>query len=440
MELSRLFPTAGRRSQYTPIERSDGYASPPSSSSVRSRMADPDTAPGVDDQQHGVHEQTFSDPALTARYSVYVGENGSADQGGEAEGKTGGAAAAAREGADFAGGLLTRKRLGLAGLVASLALLLLTALGMLSSARLARLRAVLSRTSPFKTVTHPETPSPLWGAVTKPYPTGAFWTNLVVKQGEGPVALHPYGVKCLETGVHVSYGASRRSVTQVAIIDTFASDWQISSLEPYAGRGVERYDNGSVTMGYTTAAPAPGSVLPPASAPPVSTSGHYRAHLVKGSPFLTVAFDGATPVLSSTLMKIVNVDARVRNNVPGVQYIVTLGNFQKWLVYCSEPVVLVWKDNALTSTVALRGVIRLAILPAQQPDAAFSTLMNYVQRYPVGMQTTFAYAGAGTAATADKSAVQTISFLSLGQGSLLMLALPHHVKGMLPGAWLPIFI
>lgn len=46
---------------------------------------------------------------------------------------------------------------------------------------------VFDRTMPYKQVVHPEQPSPLWGSVVKPYPTGAFWTNFVIKNGDGVV-------------------------------------------------------------------------------------------------------------------------------------------------------------------------------------------------------------------------------------------------------------
>jgi len=55
------------------------------------------------------------------------------------------------------------------------------------SSRAIRLESVLERSIPFKQVVHPETPSPLWGNVVKPFPTGAFWTNFVVKNGDGVV-------------------------------------------------------------------------------------------------------------------------------------------------------------------------------------------------------------------------------------------------------------
>ena len=41
------------------------------------------------------------------------------------------------------------------------------------------------RTIPFESVIHPMQPSSYWGSVTKPYSTGAFWTNLVIENEVG---------------------------------------------------------------------------------------------------------------------------------------------------------------------------------------------------------------------------------------------------------------
>lgn len=264
----------------------------------------------------------------------------------------------------------------------------------------------LNRLTAFRQVTHLEPPNALWGTVVKPYPTGAFWTNLVVKNGDGAIGIYPYGVKTTDAGVQVSYGASRRAVSQIAITDPFVADLQIGSTQAFVGRAVESYDNTSVTVCYRTA-----------------VNGKFRTYLVKGSPFVTVVYENATPLISSPLMKITTVDSRVVRNSPGIQYIVTLGNFQKWLVYCSEPVALVWKENTLYSPNPIRGYIRVSILPVQNAEVAFSTLMGYVQKYPTGAVMTLAYP-TGTVATVNWQ------YTVAGNGPLLMLALPHHVPIM----------
>lgn len=267
-------------------------------------------------------------------------------------------------------------------------------------------QSTLSKTTTFKVVSHPEPPTPFWGAVVKPYPTGAFWTNLVVRNGDSPISVIPYGIKTLDVGIQVSYGPTRRIVSQVAVTDPFVSDLQISATQAYVGRSIESYDNVSVTMCYRTA-----------------LNGRYRAYLVKGSPYITVAFDNATPIISSGLMKILTVESRVVKGSVGLQYIVTLGNFQKWLLYCSEPIALIWKEDTLTSPLPIRGIIRVAILPLQNMEAAFSTLVNYIQRYPTGAQVTVSHPSAA-------QSIVTLQYTTVGIGSLLMYALPHHMSLM----------
>ena len=266
------------------------------------------------------------------------------------------------------------------------------------------MKATLNRITAYKQVFHPELPTTFWGTVTKPYPTGAFWTNLVVKAGDGAICVFPYGVKTLDTGIQVSYGPSRRQVSQTTITDIFAADLQISSAEAYVSRAIEKYDNISVTMGYKTAG-----------------LGKYRTHLVKGSPFITVIFEGTTPIISSKSMQILNVDAKIFKGSLGVQYILTLGNFQKWLLYCSEPIVFSWKDNVLSGLNAIRGVVRIAVLPNQNAEIAFDKLINYVQKYPTGANMTICYNGLN-------QGIITYNFNTVGNGALLMYSLPHHTQ------------
>lgn len=69
---------------------------------------------------------------------------------------------------------------------------------------------------PFAPMPHPMSPSVYWGSVSLPYPTGAFWTNLVIDDGDGAVGAYPYGLKCLPAGVQISYGAARRLMVPVS--------------------------------------------------------------------------------------------------------------------------------------------------------------------------------------------------------------------------------
>ncbi len=291
-------------------------------------------------------------------------------------------------------------------LLVSLLMILLIILRFLIQNLSYNMNVKLSRIIPYKIITHPTIPSSLWGTITKPFPTGSFFTNIAL--GDQPIAVIPYGVKTLDTGIQVSYGPMHRQVHQNSISDTFMPDLQISAVETYISHSIEKYDNISVTMTYKVKDNSN-----------INNNLHFKTHLVKGSPFITVIYDSVTPVLSS-IMQFIRVDARIYNGGVGVTYLLTLGNFQKWLLYCSEPVVFRWKDNTLTSPTPIKGFLRLAILPLQNTEDAFTTLLNYVQKYPIGCNITFSYG----------SSIDSVSynFNTVGTGPLLMLALPHHMK------------
>ena len=260
---------------------------------------------------------------------------------------------------------------------------------------------------PFEYVEHPMPPSSYWGSIHKPYPTGAFWTNLVVDNGEGqtnsPAAVLPYGVSCTEMGVQISYGATRRVVTQLAITDPFAIDLQLGSVETIKNWSVAKFDNLSVTVQFETL-----------------NLGSFTNYLVKSSPFVTVEYDLATPIISSDVMNIVDVNGKLVNGTKGTFYIITLGNYQNWFMYCSEPVSFVLQNNALVAPHPISGVVRVAFIPAQNLDASFSLLAKFVQCYPVSGDVSITY-------NSDITSTVTFSYSTVGRGELLMLALPHHM-------------
>lgn len=272
-----------------------------------------------------------------------------------------------------------------------------------------KMDTVLTRETVFKQISHPEKLSSYWGSVKKPYPTGSFWTNLVVKNGDGPIAVLPYGVKTLDTGIQISYGPTRRSVSQLAVSDPFVSDIQLSSVENYISRSVESYDSSSVTMSYIT-----------------SLNGKYKTPLVKGCPFITVIYENSTPSISSTLMKITSFENRVvKDSTVGVQYIITLGNYQKWLLFCSENVEFTLQGDTISAARRITtGYIRIAILPVANFELAFFTLLQYVQKYPTG--------GPISVINESNSISSDVvfQFKTVGSGLLLMLALPHQIQIM----------
>ena len=215
---------------------------------------------------------------------------------------------------------------------------------MMTGSQIVKLEA--SGAFPFESVTHLMQPSSYWGVVSKPYPTGAFWTNLVVDNSAGqtnsPAAVLPYGISCTSGGVQVSYGATRRVITQLQITDPFAVDLQIGSQEAVVSWAVSKYDNLSVAIQFDT-----------------ESGGTFTNYMVKSSPYVTVVFDGTTPVISAELMKIINVDKKhVDGNKDGTYYQITLGNYQNWFLYCSQAI------NSLTSSIVLARYFHFNSIPS----------------------------------------------------------------------------
>lgn len=284
----------------------------------------------------------------------------------------------------------------------------------------------LSESNPYMPVHHPDPPTSYWGNVKAPYPTGAFWTNMVVKDGQGEVGTHPYGIKCTDDGVLISYGPTRRVVTDRSIIDPFDIDLQVASWEEFSDKMVEKYDNVSVTMKYQVATAMSNDQQQPSS---------FKTHLVKGDPFVTIVYDRATPVVSSEHMKITDVQHKLFRASKasssytvsnGVQYMLTLGNFQNWLLYCSEDVAFTWLDNQLVASRPITGFLRIALLPPPNPpftiDNVFDEMVGYAPSYAQGGSMTLTYSGAN-------SGIINIEYDVVGNGNpILMYALPHHLS------------
>jgi endoglucanase Acf2 len=119
-----------------------------------------------------------------------------------------------------------------------------------------------------------------------PFPTGAFWTNLVVPPPAGeisyPVAVYPYAYKWSETVLQASYPASHRLTDRLSIRDAFVPELTFSTRETVQGRAVTRFDPLSVSLRFST-----------------GSGKNWESTLVQGSPYITIRYVKATPVLKA---------------------------------------------------------------------------------------------------------------------------------------------
>lgn len=116
-----------------------------------------------------------------------------------------------------------------------------------------------------------------------PFPTGAFWTNLVVSSPDNeisyPVVVYPYAYKWSSAFMQLSYPAARRITTERSVIDPFAPEMTISTVEQIANRYVTKFDPLSVTLRFIA-----------------TSTSKWETALVQGSPYATMKYLNATPV------------------------------------------------------------------------------------------------------------------------------------------------
>lgn len=116
-------------------------------------------------------------------------------------------------------------------------------------------------------------------------------------QGEGPIAPLPYAVKATSKGLEVSYSAFRRLVSDdhESVTDTWATDLNIGATTSEGDkaaatvleRGVAAADSLTMTMAFEYEEAGGGGKA-------------MSAHLARGSPYVTLEFEGgAMPFIAS---------------------------------------------------------------------------------------------------------------------------------------------
>jgi endoglucanase Acf2 len=134
-------------------------------------------------------------------------------------------------------------------------------------------------------VTNPMQRSPLWGPFQqqrRALPTNEFWTNLVLEEGAGNVALFPYtvAVASARNGLRVSY--PRVIDGSTAAVDSISDDLIIGSAQQESSRYVSAFDELSVTLQVE-----------------FGQDAKVSFPLVRGSPFISARYTNAAPVLST---------------------------------------------------------------------------------------------------------------------------------------------
>lgn len=119
-----------------------------------------------------------------------------------------------------------------------------------------------------------------------PFPTGAFWTNLVMKEAPNgfsyPIVSYPYAFQWSNDILQASYPVIRRRVEERSISDLFEPDVSFGTHEAISKRHITRFDPLSVALRFYT-----------------TGTGFWESFIVHGSPYITIEYNSATPVLKA---------------------------------------------------------------------------------------------------------------------------------------------
>lgn len=245
-------------------------------------------------------------------------------------------------------------------------------------------------------------PTEFLGDLKAPYPTHSFWFNMVLEEGAGPGILTPLAAKCLTEGVMFSYPAARRKVTTTTVSDYFQNDLGFGAAETYEGHKVVAYDSLSVKFEYQYA-----------------TGGQLTTHLVRGTPYGTVVYDGLTPVIHHQWSNItaVNGAPAAGTTVSGSDFLIEGADGMRWKLFTESDIELEVSENglAMTATAPYSGVMRAAYSPTADFDAVLET---YKGAYPVGGLWDYEVAG--------DYVTYTYNWTYEGTGPLLMGAIKHQ--------------
>jgi hypothetical protein len=254
-----------------------------------------------------------------------------------------------------------------------------------------------------------------------PFPTGAFWTNFILHatadQGLSyPIAVYPYAYKWSDALLQLSYPAAHRQTGPEAVHDYFMPDLSWSFAEATAKRYIAGFDPLSVTLKYE-----------------LEGKGAMVAHLVQGSPYMTMELTHATPqldvwgVLSAVTCPkdadLAALEGQGRRHLRygvcsqhddlanhattlhGVQFILQNANGMIWYLFASEPITWTFDTQdrrKLVVTEAFTGVLRVAMVPnsptttgststdddssssAYLKSSGLARLINHAGVYPTG--------------------------------------------------------
>lgn len=265
----------------------------------------------------------------------------------------------------------------------------------------------LDRDKPLSTVEpafapaeHPLAPGATLAGARAPLPTNATWMNFVLGDGDQRINAAPYDLKALGQGLSVSRPDVVVESTSVTTADV--SHLGLSAREAFSGHAVTSYGPLSATVEWT------------------AQGGTMTAPIVYGMPYVTTTYAGLRPSVRAgdgVAITAVNGESTSPAEVTADRFEISLNNGQTWVLYAFPKITLEWDALSMAADEPYEGSLRLALVTG--PNAA-AALDEHSAVIPVG--------GDIEASVTEDTASVRFVWKTEGEGDLLTMALPHHLK------------
>jgi len=261
-----------------------------------------------------------------------------------------------------------------------------------------------------------------------PFPTGAFWTNLVIEPTTDrgisyPIMVYPYGYKWSPTMMQISYPPLNRLKDSISIRDIFNPDMTLSIAETVTRRNVIDFDPLSVSLRFYSGSgySAEDGTSSTSDYDNYDNVPYWESYLVQGSPYITATYMDVTPILSplSVFQNFVcprDENGKYRDDVnestdhtgqdygicskkhtmdsfsttlSGVQFLMSTQENLTWMLFASEPITLIFDRTRRTikSTHKYQGTLRLALIPPQLDANTSDTKSEHYTSVPLATST-----------------------------------------------------
>ena len=248
-------------------------------------------------------------------------------------------------------------------------------------------------------------------------PTNVWWQNLIIPHYDsmnynGKTMTLPYAQwpQTDGKGITISYFGNQpgdRSVANNSITLSGAKDISLGINETISTREITDYSDLGVSLRFN------------------HSGGSMASHLVQGQAFHNGIFTTATPVIAieGAILEINGVSPGSANLSGLTKIKVKTNRYDRvWVIYASSALSFTLVGNSLVATAAYSGRIQLAVLAQASDETVYDAASGATLT-----------GGSVNATYVGNTATMTFTYTTVGTGSPLVFALPHH-QDLMSGA------